>query len=626
MSFPVAKVIDANGMDVSEAGQAALKILAGAAKKEDAKVRVVARTSSAQPPKELRSLFHTAGEMRTVRAARVMSALEEAGLPPGARSGSWARPTSRRRAGAGQEGRGRAAARAPRAAGGAGVTTSGRSDAGSRATRILIGLVICGAAAPARAYDFSVDVRTIGQGYQVRGFAPDGSNELLSRRRLTQYLDLNVFDIGPGDWHGDDGGRNVFYVDASLRFDADFGGYLLGAPTGVNAIRELNQNELDILYAFLGGRNVGGHVDFQLGRQIHFDLIDFYAFDGADVLFHATRDCSAWRRSPGPRCGATLPLSSPIYELDGTSAGSRNPATRPAQNSEMAPMAGAALVAGTPRRVARWFLVGAAVVPRDLVGHRRPAAGRAGRAASTKRSCRSPRRAAWRNRIFLSGGVRYNVLFDELDDEQLALRVRLTPRQWLTLEHDFLAPTFDGDSIWNIFSTGAYRDLRASYEIGLPARREGLRARLRPLLPGDHRRGRAAGTPYAGQDVGAEAPGGRFAAGGSLGAAWRNARGMLRADGYWDDGYGGRKVGVDATTRVRVRAPLELEGRLTGYSWRNDLQPTPNSSGVVFGAQAGGRFQLGRGVRLHLLVEDNVGTYYESQFRGLAMLELDAGL
>ena len=46
---------------------------------------------------------------------------------------------------------------------------------------------------------------------------------------------------------------------------------------------------------------------------------------------------------------------------------------------------------------------------------------------------------------------------------------------------------------------------------------------------------------------------------------------------------------------------------------------------MVFGAEAGGRFRLGQGVHLHLLVEDNVGTYYESQFRGLAMLELDAG-
>ena len=75
-----------------------------------------------------------------------------------------------------------------------------------------------------------------------------------------------------------------------------------------------------------------------------------------------------------------------------------------------------------------------------------------------------------------------------------------------------------------------------------------------------------------------------------------------------------------------MRDPIELEGRLTGYTWRNDIQPSPNSSGVVFGAEAGGRFRLGQGVHLHLLVEDNVGTYYESQFRGLAMVELDAGL
>ena len=181
----------------------------------------------------------------------------------------------------------------------------------------------------------------------MRGFAPDGTNELLSRRRLTQYLDLNVFDIGPDNWHGDDGGRNVFYVDASVRFDADFGGYMLGAPTGPNSIQELEQNELDILYAFLGGRNVGGHVDFQLGRQIHFDLIDFYSFDGADVLFHATRTFGV-EAFVGTEVRGTLPLSSPIYELDGTSAGSRDPATRPAQNSEISPMAGAALVPARP--------------------------------------------------------------------------------------------------------------------------------------------------------------------------------------------------------------------------------------------------------------------------------------
>ena len=107
----------------------------------------------------------------------------------------------------------------------------------------------------------------------------------------------------------------------------------------------------------------------------------------------------------------------------------------------------------------------------------------------------------------------------------------MSARQWLTLEHAYLAPTFDGDSIWNVFATGAYRDLRAVYEVGLGRRGEGLRARVRAVL---HRR-RAA------------------PAGGSMGATWRRGRGLLRADGYWDDGYGGRKVGVDASARLGDR-------------------------------------------------------------------------
>ena len=62
----------------------------------------------------------------------------------------------------------------------------------------LLALVAGSAVArPAAAYDFTVGLRTIGQGYQVRRFAADGNNELLSRRRLTQYMDLAVFDIAP---------------------------------------------------------------------------------------------------------------------------------------------------------------------------------------------------------------------------------------------------------------------------------------------------------------------------------------------------------------------------------------------------------------------------------------------
>ncbi len=484
---------------------------------------------------------------------------------------------------------------------------------------VIVGVLVCAAMPRAFAYDFSVDLRTIGQGYQVRGFAPDGSNELLSRRRLTQYLDLAVFDIGPSAWHGDDGGRNLFYFDASMRLDADFGGYLLGAPGGAAAIPELKQSQLDVLYAYFGGRNIGGRVDFQLGRQIHFDLVDFYSLDGANLVVHLSR-LFAVEALAGTEVRGELPVSSPIYELDGTSAGSRDPATRRDQNAMLAPMAGGAVAVGPPSGAYSARLAFREVW--SATADRRPgdpASGVNFEAASLTAA------AHWLDWVTVSGGLRYNVLFDELDDEQLALRVKLTARQWITLEHDFLAPTFDGDSIWNVFATGAYRDLRAGYELALP---RGLKVYARGFVrfydaTADEV---AAAGPYAGQDVGASAPGARRAEGGSVGAAWRAQRGMARADLYWDDGYGGRKLGGDATVRIRVRRPLQLEGRATGYAWRDDLQGGGGTThGVVFGLQAGGRYELGPGTRLHLLLEDNVGTFYTSQFRGLAMVELDAG-
>jgi len=80
VSFPADKIIDSNGIDVSDSGVAALKILAGALK--SAKARILARASSAAPPKELKSLFHSAGELHAVRAARLLSALEDAGMAP----------------------------------------------------------------------------------------------------------------------------------------------------------------------------------------------------------------------------------------------------------------------------------------------------------------------------------------------------------------------------------------------------------------------------------------------------------------------------------------------------------------------------------------------------------------
>jgi hypothetical protein len=474
----------------------------------------------------------------------------------------------------------------------------------------LVGLAVWAAGAGrAWAYDFSIDVRTTGQGYQVRGYAPNGSNELLTRRRLTQVLNLSVFNVEPAAWHADDtdaGARNAVYVDAQLRFDSDFGGYMLGRPSGTDEIHELQQSQVDVLYAFLGGRRMGGRVDFQLGRQLHFDLVDFYAFDGADALVRLSPLIAA-EAFGGTEVRGELPLSSPLYELDGTSAGSRDPATRPGQASALRPLAGAALVLGADGGLP----VTARVSYRRLwsaTADRLPGEPETG-VNDEKLSATAS--AALRRRVFLTAGVRYNLLLATLDDEQVALRVRATARQWLGAEMAYLAPTFDGDSIWNVFSSGAYRDFRASYELGLT---DGLKAYARGFA---RRFGAADGELPAAA---------RWAGGGSAGLAWRRARGVVRGDSYFDGGYGGRKTGVDLSARWEVRPrAIELEGRLTGYAWRSDQQPATDR-GFVLGGQAGARVRVGNNVRLHLLAEDNVGTFYTGQYRALAVIELNASL
>src|SRR6185503_4109532 len=93
------------------------------------------------------------------------------------------------------------------------------------------------------------------------------------------------------------------------------------------------------------GRNVGGRVDFMLGRQIHFDLVDFFAYDGAAALVHLTRNFAV-EAYGGTEVRGEFPLSAPIYELDGTSAGSRDPVTRPGQAKMLRPLVGAAVLAG----------------------------------------------------------------------------------------------------------------------------------------------------------------------------------------------------------------------------------------------------------------------------------------
>lgn len=507
--------------------------------------------------------------------------------------------------------------------GSAGAGTSGqrssRAGAGlpARARRwtcaLLLGAALAAGPGAARAYDFVLTSRTIGQGYAERRYGAGGGSELLTRRRLTQYLNLSVFGIEPDHWHGPDADRNLISFEVAMRFDGDFGTYLTRRPSSPDAIGELQQSQVDILYAYLLARDVGGHLDVQLGRQLHYDLVDFYSFDGVDAQAHIGRFVTA-QAFAGTEVRGDMPLSAPIYELDGTSSGSRDPATRPEQSSAWRPMVGAALALGDTLR--SW--------PAELrVAYRKafsdtvdPRPGDPGSGVNHE-SVSMTADARFRDRLFLSAGARYNLLVAAWDDQQASLRWRIGARHALSAEYSYLAPTFDGDSIWNIFAAGAYRDLRASYDVELTARwRAHVRGFYRLFVD-------PPGTPAALADA---MPGGHDAYGGNAGVELRTVRGRARADGYAEGGAGGWKVGGDLSAYWNIRPNLfDVEGRLTATAWRSDDVPQPQDAFMV-GGGLGCVYHLGRKMRVHFLGEDNSGTYYRAQVRGLAILEMDVTL
>lgn len=468
----------------------------------------------------------------------------------------------------------------------------------------------------ARAYEFSLSLNTIAQGYQERRYSAGGAAELLSRRRLTQYLNLSVFGLEPERWTEPDSEWNRISVQVGLRFDSDFGQFLTGQPTGADAIGELSQNQMDILFAYLLARDLHGRVDVQLGRQLHYDRVDFYSFDGADVQVRPTTFLRA-RGFGGTEVRGELPLSAPLYESDGTSAGSHDPATRPEQARAFRPLVGGGLgvdgaaspipfaIDGTYRRM--WAATAA----------RRPGDPPSG---VDHESLSFTGDARWAGRVFIDAGLRYNLLVGAFDDQQAALRLALGPQHFATVEYSYLAPTFDGDSIWNVFAAGAYRDWRVGYDRPVV---EGWRLHARGFLrtfveaPGQ--------TPEE-LALSGQMPGGRHAYGGNVGADGRSPRARLRLDLYGDAGFGGWKAGGDLSGRWSVDPRrLDVEGRVTVYAWRTDGVPEPQTA-LMGGLGAGAVYKMSPKIRLHALVEDNRGTYYSTQLRGLAILEVDMSL
>jgi hypothetical protein len=401
-------------------------------------------------------------------------------------------------------------------------------------------------------------------------------------------------------------------MSAQLRFDAELGDYdNLRELSGRTPQRELTQAKLDLMWAYAGASNLGGFLDLRLGRQILVDLFDFQAFDGlaveARTPFHVALE--AWG---GLRVAGSAPFDSLVFRSDGVALGG-NPAGGLGARQEEAyqPTFGiAAKLWGLRDVQARVSYLRTA----SFTGEPRPDAEPTSgvideRVALTVRARLFKIVLPW-------AALRWDVLNGRLGELQAGARVFVRPGHSLAAEYVFAAPTFDGDSIWNVFGSEAFNDARVVYDGTFGRFRVFARAFARFFA--DHQ------TSYAGVDPGPLPIGPSVAAGGSAGARVDFWRGFVRLDGYYEDGYGGEKGGVDVAARVRVFGQddkgLGFEGRVSYVYFKNDLREL--NSAHSFGLQAGLRWAITQGAVFHILVEENVNRIYASQLRLLALLDL----
>jgi hypothetical protein len=465
---------------------------------------------------------------------------------------------------------------------------------------------LCLLASPARAYDFQIEAETIGQAYQLRA----ADDAVINRRRLTQYLGLHLFNLGPTDSLGRPLPRNQFYITVAMRFDREFADYTQPAElSGRTPQRELFNNRLEILYGYAGGRDLAGFLDFELGRQVMIDLFDYYAFDGLHILartpFHVAAE--AWG---GLEVSGATVFDSPVFRVDGTALG-QNPLGSPLARQEQAflPTFGVALRSVGLRDVnARVSYMQTL----SLTGDPR-APGEPKRGVIEEKVAVTASGRLFDGRLVPWAAFRYNLLVGELDEAQVGARAQWG-RHGASVEYVLAAPTFDGDSIFNVFASERFDDVRAMYDVVLGRVR--AYAQLFVRLFGNESTALGSAPPSGLPSA--------LAYGGSTGARVDLGRGYARVDGYYQDGYGGIVAGVDLSGRVRLFGDpvdgLFAEARISYAHFADDLRPLDHADSL--GMQGGLRYTVTPGVTLHALVEENVNRLYPSQLRALALLDL----
>jgi len=524
----------------------------------------------------------------------------------------------------------------------------------------LAAVVLAAVAAPAHAYEFWLRAQAIGQSYQLRQYRLIGPDLFLGRHRYTQTLALRIWDVGDlaaarREAHLPDRGLRISW-QSYLRIDHDFGDYTggrvllpLAVPVRRDALDitpELGASvaSLELLYGYL---ELAGLFDdrltLRIGRVLADDGWGSTAIDGATARFEVPSAPVALSASAGFRVRASSPLGLAAYELDGTSgAACQEYVEGPTPGSGTWKLIDrnrmitdhhlASDFEYCPQRDVRQPSVGFTVATARIagfgaeLGYRRTWSDTVGRIGTVDRLMypdlglypndfgqapgtgvdeeRLWARAhgelrAWGASVAPYADLRYSLLHAAIDRADAGVRLS---RGDHTLEPslEYFYPTFDGDSIFNVFSIEPTTDLRLGYQLA-----GGVPVHASAWLRAYHHEAGAAS--YAGGgDAGIER---------GLGAAWR-----VRVDALWDDGYGGRRIGASAEAAWRPAPSLWLRGRAITLAVASDEDRRPryvSSSSVVSST-----WRVSDGVALHTILEIDRDAIHDLQVRAIGVFDL----
>ena len=528
--------------------------------------------------------------------------------------------------------------------------------------RACVAAVVLAAAAPtAHAYEFWLRAQTIGQVYQLRDYRLIGPDLFLGRRRFTQTLALRIWDVGDlsaarREAHLPDRGLRISW-QSYLRVDHDFGTYSNGRvilPLSIPVRRdaldvtpELGESlaSLELMYGYV---ELAGLVDdrltVQLGRVLSDDGWGSAAVDGVTGRLAVPETPFTVSAIAGFAVRASSPLGVSAYELDGTAGAA-------CQEFVEGPTPGSGtwklidrnrLVSNNrlvsdyelcPQRHVRQPTLGVAVATRTLhgfageLGYRRTWSSTPGLIGPVDRlmypdlglyPSLAPASGVDEERLWArihgtvrAGGVaiapyadlRYSLLTAVVDRADAGVRL-VRGAHSLEPSIEYFYPTFDGDSIFNVFSIEPTTDLRLAY-----ARTGAVGVRATGWLRAYHHEAGASSTA-GGVDAGVDHV---FSAG------WR-----ARIDALWDDGYGGRRIGGSTETSWRPLPTLWLRGRLITLAVARDDGGTGSSARpryVTSSAVASSTWQLADGVALHAIAELDTDAVQHLQYRAIGMFD-----